>query len=373
MPGSADLADVIRNLLRDNDLPFRDFVELALYHPQLGYYAKRARPEADYVTSPRLSPLFAVTLGKLVSEFTSRLGDEVSTVVDIGCGDGSLIHSLSSVGRPASVWPTASAGGVRAEARTHTYYGVDRSLERVSHRDSSVHFVQTVEEVPRAGAHLVFANELFDAFPFARLVQRDEHLHELWVGDVDGQLEWTEHEAPGPYEDYFEARGIALDDGQFADISLEWEAYYRDLCRFVKRGMIVTFDYGFPQEQLFHSRVRRFGTAAAYHAQRVTRDLLASPGEQDLTAHINFTDLIRAGEESGFRTLFFDRQAKFLLALGAGEDPMIQTAPRSIEELQEREDARRLILPDGIGEDIRVLVQSRGLSGDDWSFQRKLY
>jgi SAM-dependent MidA family methyltransferase len=367
MPASADLAGVIRNLLRDNDLPFRDFVELALYHPQLGYYAKRARPEADYITSPRLSPLFAVTLGKLVSEFTSRVDDELSTVVDIGCGDGSLINSL------AAVWPPASAGGVRAEARTHTFYGVDRSLERIKTQVSAVNLVQTIEDVPRDGSHLILSNELFDAFPFARLVQRDEHLHELWVGDVEGQLDWTEHEAPGPYEDYFAARGITLDDGQFADVSLEWEAYYRDLCRFVKRGMIVTFDYGFPQEQLFHSRVRRFGTAAAYHAQRVTRDLLASPGEQDLTAHINFTDLIRAGEESGFRTLFFDRQAKFLLALGAGEDPLIQTAPRSIEELQQREDARRLILPDGIGEDIRVLVQGRGLSDDDWSFQRKLY
>ena len=367
MPASADLAEVIRKLLRDNDLPFRDFVELALYHPQLGYYAKRARPEADYVTSPRLSPLFGNTLGKLVSEFARRVDDGLSTVVDIGCGDGSLINSL------ASVWPLASAGGVRAETRTHFFYGVDRLLERITSRESRVHFVQTLNEVPRGGAHLILANELFDAFPFARLVQRDEHLHELWVTDRDGQLDWTEHEAPGPYEDYFAVRGITLDDGQFADVSLEWEAYYRDLCRFVERGMIVTFDYGFPQEQLFRSRVRRFGTAAAYHAQRVTRDLLASPGEQDLTAHINFTDLIRAGEDSGFRTLFFDRQAKFLLALGAGEDPLIQTAPRSIEELQQREDARRLVLPDGIGEDIRVLVQARGLTHEEWSFQRKLY
>jgi SAM-dependent MidA family methyltransferase len=193
------------------------------------------------------------------------------------------------------------------------------------------------------------------------------------VTDRDGQLDWTEHEAPGPYEDYFSERGITLDDGQFADVSLEWGAYYRDICARVERGLIVTFDYGFPQEQLFHSRVRRFGTAAAYQAQRVTRDLLANPGEQDLTAHINFTDLIRAGEEAGFRTLFFDRQAKFLLALGAGEDPQIQSAPRTIEELQKREDARRLILPDGIGEDIRVLVQGCGLGDAPWSFQRKLY
>ncbi|HEX9160240.1 MAG TPA: SAM-dependent methyltransferase [Thermoanaerobaculia bacterium] len=361
MPGSGPLAAVIHNLLRDNDLPFRDFVELALYHPDFGYYAKRARPEADYVTSPRLSPLFADSLSVLIRDLSSRAGDVVSTVVDVGCGDGSLLLSLSSVLGPRS--------SVR-------FYGVDRSLERLSpeaQSNAALHFVRTIEEVPRDGAHLVLANELFDALPFARLVQRDEHLHELWVTDRDGELDWTEHEAPGAYEDYFSARRIALSDGQFADISLEWEAYYRDLCAFVRRGLIVTFDYGFPQEQLFSSRIRRFGTAASYHAQRVTRDLLASPGEQDITAHINFTDLIRAGEQAAFHTLFFDRQAKFLLALGAAEHRLIQGQPDSVEGLHQKENARRLILPDGIGEDIRVLVQARAVPRDGWTFQRKLY
>src|SRR5205823_4981646 len=114
------------------------------------------------------------------------------------------------------------------------------------------------------------------------------------------------------------------------------------------------FDYGFPQESLFRSRLRRYGTAAAYAGQRVSRDLLANPGRQDLTAHINFTDLIRAGERAGFSTLFFDRQAKFLLALGITEHdlfkPIEKVTASSLEagaELLDRRDAaRRLVLPD---------------------------
>jgi SAM-dependent MidA family methyltransferase len=352
---------IIHNLLQSNDLPFHDFVELALYHPELGYYAKLAGPEADYMTSPRLSPLFGTVLGSLVQEFSSRSGDAVSTVVDVGCGDGSLLLQLASVLGP------------RASVRL---FGVDRSLERVRSEVRSnplLNFVRSLDEVPRIGPILLFANELFDAFPFARLVQRDEHLHELWVTVRDGQLDWTEHEAPGPYEDYFAARGVKLEDGQFADISLEWEAYYLDLCRSVDRGLIVTFDYGFPRDQLFRSRVRRFGTAASYRSQRVTRDLLAAPGEQDITAHINFTDLIAAGERSGFRTLFFDRQAKFLLSLGAADHPLIRSEPASTEAQEAKENARRLILPDGIGEDIRVLVQGKGVAENEWSFQKKLY
>ena len=361
MNGRGLLVEIIRKALENNDLSFQDFVELALYHPSLGYYARQAKPEADYITSPRLSPLFAATLAGLIREFSSRAGGGLSTVVDIGCGDGSLIHSLYLQ---------------RGKNGAISYYGVDRSLERLRPEvrdEPGLRFVGGLDEVPRDGTHLVLANELFDALPFARLVQRDEHLHELWVTDREGNLDWTEHEAPGPYEDYFSARGIVLEDGQFADLSLEWEAYYRDISSFVRRGMIVTFDYGFTQDQLFHSRVRRFGTAASYRAQRVTRDLLSSPGEQDLTAHINFTDLIRAGEEAGFSTLFFDRQAKFLLALGAAAHPLIQGQPATVEELEKKDNARRLILPDGIGEDIRVLVQGRGLPVDQWAFQKKLY
>jgi SAM-dependent MidA family methyltransferase len=210
---------------------------------------------------------------------------------------------------------------------------------------------------------------------------RDEHLHELWVTERDGAFDWIEHEAEAKYDDYFSERGIELREGQFADISLDWQPTYEEICRFVDRGLVVTFDYGYPGKQLFSGRVRQFGTAAAYSGHQVSRDLLANPGEQDLTAHINFSDLQRAGEQNGFTTLFFDRQAKFLLAAGATEhelfaplDDLKVSSPDEALALREtREEARRLVLPDGIGEEIRVLVQGKGVRGEGWSFQKRLF
>ena len=377
MPDGNELSHVIRNMLKSSDLPFLDFMELALYYPGLGYYCRgenRVGKEGDYVTGPTLSPVFAATLSGLVREFVGRMGEEMSTVVDIGCGDGRLIHTLCT-----------SVEGPSAEADASVrFYGVDRSLDRVAFSHPNLRFAPSIDAVPRDGTHLIFSNELFDAFPFARLVQRSEHLHELWVTEGDGGLDWSEREAPAPYEDYFAERGIELRDGQFADISLEWSAYYADLCRFVKKGMIVTFDYGYPEKQLFDPRARRFGTAASYTQHRVTRDLLATPGERDLTAHVNFSDLIRSGEREGFTTLFFGRQARFLLALGATDHPLLKpleesavpvvtTIEEAVQLQQRREEARRLVLPDGIGDEIRVLVQSRGLDVNHWSFQRELF
>jgi SAM-dependent MidA family methyltransferase len=379
MSGERSLEEVLHNLLQYGDLSFRDFVELALYHPELGYYSGARSPvgkEGDFVTSPALSEVFGFALGRLSREFASRLEGGLSTVVDIGCGDGELIINVAAAVRGA-----AGASPADPAAPAGSYFGVDRSLARVPKGDHPATFVRSLGEVPRDGAHLVLSNELFDALPFARLVMRGEHLHELWVTERDGRLDWTEHEAEAAYDDYFAARGIVLADGQFADVSLDWEAQYGEVAEFVERGLIVTFDYGFREKQLFDPRIRRFGTAASYAQQRVTRDLLANPGRQDLTAHVNFDDLIRAGERRGFRTLFFDRQAKFLLSLGITEHPLftpatdleVDSLDEGVELLNLRDEARRLVLPDGIGEDIRVLVQAKGVDADGWSFQRKLF
>ena len=368
MPGERSLSDVLRNSLNQGDMPFRDFVELALYHPEFGYYARPESPvgrEGDFITSPLLSPLFSFALGRLVDEFLSRSGDAVSQVVDIGCGDGALIRSLSERCR---------LGG------QPDFFGVDRNLGRAQPHPG-VTYATSLGDIPPAEVRLLINNELFDALPFARLVQRGDELHELWVTERDGVLDWTEHEADPRYDDYFAERGIELDDGQFADVSLEWPALYDDLCGFVQKGLIVSFDYGLPQTKLFRGRMRRFGTAAAYSRHRVSRDLLVNPGEQDLTAHINFDDLRRTGERQGFATRFFDIQAKFLLALGAAEHELLKpigevtvdNAEEGIALLEARDDARRLILPDGIGADIRVLVQERGMGREEWGFQTKLF
>jgi SAM-dependent MidA family methyltransferase len=333
MPGERSMRDVLRNMLQYGDLPFSDFVEVALYHPEFGYYTRARSPvgkEGDFITGPSLSPAFSFAIGKLCRDFVSRHTDVMSTIVDVGCGGGELVRALEGI-EGAQV------------------FGIDRG--------------QSIHDLPRNGAQLIISNELFDALPFARLVRRGDELHEL---TVTKDFDWGERAADPRYIDYFAERGIELADGQFADVSLEWEAMYADLCRFVERGLIVTFDYGYSEEKLFRSRMRRYGTAAAYRGHRVSRDLLADPGEQDLTAHINFTDLERAGARLGFETIAFTRQAQFLLSLGITEHelftPIQDLEAASIELMEQREEARRLVLPDGIGEEIRVLLQAKGVS-----------
>ena len=365
----AVIASKVPKWLKGNELPFSEFMRRALYEPELGYYSRARSPVGtggDFVTSPALSPVFSFALNRLVREFLERGNDEVSQIVDVGCGDGALIHSLFDAARGA--WADAE------------FLGVDQSLDRVVPESApQLRFVRSLDDL-RTSRRLTIANELFDALPFGRLVMRTDGLHELYVRERKGAIDWTEHPAGARYESYLSERSIVLEVGQFADISLEWSELYELLAQRTPTGLIVTLDYGMRQEKLFRSRMRRYGTAAAYRGHRVSRDLLASPGEQDLTAHVNFSDLEAAGVRNGFETLFFDSQAKFLLALGVTEHelfvPLEETSlppEQAIELLDARDRARQLVLPDGIGEEIRVLVQGKGVTGASWSFQRRLF
>jgi SAM-dependent MidA family methyltransferase len=137
-------------------------------------------------------------------------------------------------------------------------------------------------------------------------------------------------------------------------VTLEWSPLYEKLAGLLGRGLLVTCDYGFERSMLLDPRVRRHGTLACYRRQRVHRDALSRVGEQDLTAHVDFTTLVETGETRGLETVAFTRQARWLLACGLFDQlPSADQATR----LQ----AMDLLAADGMGEEIRVLVQTRDL------------
>jgi len=261
--------DWLRKLFASDEIPFADFMEAALYHPEFGYYSSSRNPVGevgDFVTSPTISPVFGFGLARLSSEFGGRLGDGVYGIVDIGCGDGSLLEAVAA----------AMAGEHRSKA---LFFGVDRSLSRVPEpKRGTISFSTDLSALPSDIPLLIFCNELFDALPVTRLLLREGSLREAMVRLRDGFLEWSERPATPAHAQYLNARGIVLDEGQTADVSPAWWQLYEQICGVAARGMIVTFDYGFEQKQLFDRRIRMHGTAAAYRAHGVHRaDQFARP------------------------------------------------------------------------------------------------
>ena len=148
--------------------------------------------------------------------------------------------------------------------------------------------------------------------------------------------------------------GAVLQPGQIADLAPGWVPLYAELARRLGRGLLVTCDYGFERERLLDARIRQHGTLACYTRQRVHRNPFVLVGEQDLTAHVDFTALRQAGEAAGLTTVALTRQALWLTACGLFED-LQDAGPEA------RQQAIALLDGEGMGEEIRVLVQARDM------------
>ncbi len=331
----ASPSDRLRTML---PLPFAAFMEEALYG-EGGYYRREALAigeEGDFVTGSSLSSLFGRATARLLQRLDIVL-DRPAELFEAGYGTGAhLAHVLSSLdekGRRVRAW--------------------DRVQRPVP---SGVTPVADLEEMTDGEIDgLIFSYELFDALPFHRLIGRaDGSVGELWVDrGEDEDFAWREGELSDPtLLDLLQDPDIQLQPGQIADLAPGWAPLYAELARKLGRGLLVTCDYGYERERLLDPRVRMHGTLACYSRHRLHRNPFVLVGEQDLTAHVDFTALRRAGEAAGLTTFAFTRQALWLAACGLFED--LQEAPA-----ETRLAAMALLDGEGMGEDIRVLVQAR--------------
>jgi SAM-dependent MidA family methyltransferase len=329
-------------------VPFATFMEDALYGLE-GYYRRPELPigeSGDYVTGSSLSPLF----GRATARLLSRLDDALGRPADFfEAAYGTAAHLTSVV--------EGGGAGRRFLAWDRIERPVPAGVERVA----------DLEDVAEGGIEgLIFSYELFDALPVHRLIGRPEGgLGELWVKsgvksgddgeDGNGGFAWVERELSDPaLADLLRNPDVVLEPGQIADLAPGWAPLYRRLARRLRRGLLVTCDYGFLRERLLDPRVRRHGTLACYTRQRVHRNPFVKIGEQDLTAHVDFTALRQAGEAEGLTTVALTRQALWLTACGLFEE-IAEADPAT------RREAMALLDGEGMGEEIRVLVQARGV------------
>lgn len=340
MPLARRLQDLIR---AQGPIPFAVFMEEALYG-EGGYYSRADLPigeDGDYVTGASLSPLFGRVTARLLERLDKALGTASAELFEAGYGTGSHLESVVSTLLERTM-------GRRIRAWDRVARSVPAGVERV----------RSLEEIDEGEIEgLIFSYELFDALPVHRLMGRvDGSVGELWVDiDKDGAFAWREAEMSDPgLLDLLRNPDVSLQPGQVADLSPGWGPLYRELARRLGRGLLVTCDYGFERERLLDPRIRLNGTLACYTRQRVHRNPFVKVGEQDLTAHVDFTALIQAGEAEGMRTVSLTRQALWLTACGLFEE--LQGADAAT-----RQGAMALLDGEGMGEEIRVLVQAKGI------------
>jgi SAM-dependent MidA family methyltransferase len=355
-------------ILAKGPLPFTEFMDLVLYHPRHGYYNSGKEiigPEGDYFTSPGVHPVFGKLLARQLNQMWEALGrPSPFYIVEMGAGKGILCADILTHARD---FLPRFFENLRYLLHDLSPAMRDRQKALLAGFLPRVSWA-TAEDFPAAQeayTGCVLSNELIDAFPVHVVRQSGQRLQEVFVtlrGDTFGEI-CGDPSTPALGE-YLKCYGAPLAEGQRAEINLKALTWLAQANRILERGFILTIDYGFEAEVLY-APYRREGTLLAYHRHGAFSDPYRRLGFQDLTAQVNFTALIRRGEELGLRTFGFTEQHKFLLALGLlqeMEDFEKKTGLYSAPEfLKNKLAMKRFLIPGGMGTLFKVLAQGKGV------------
>jgi SAM-dependent MidA family methyltransferase len=361
-----ELSDIIRAEIEQNDgrITLAQFMELALYHPEQGYYLTAERKPGrggDFLTSPEASPLFGITIARQIAECWNRMGRPAGfSIREYGSGVGGLAYDI-----------LAGLSDAAPDLFTSiTYRLVERSRPRQAEALTAFRDMGLIDRIvdesdatlePITG--LILANEVSDAFPAHRLVFEAGRFREAWVVSDGAGFRFEN----GPVSDEGEAAVEQLQDdevrlveGGVYDVSPASAAWFEGACRHLKRGYALVIDYGYEAPELFQHH-RLTGTLRGYFGHTATEDPFANVGAQDLTVHVDFTALQRAGEAAGLTFAGLTTQGAFLAGLGLGEHLVqLQADPNTLmsEYLATQAVVARLIDPGGLGR-FRVLVMAK--------------
>jgi len=370
--GNPDLIKAIQGRISSQGrITFAEFMEMALYMRGLGYYTsggEKIGGEGDYYTSPELHPLFGEMIGRQLAQIAdvSALGGSGSplAIVEMGAGKGLLCHDILNYTRREHPKFFQRLTYLIIE-KSHIM--IEQQKERLAPyiQEDKVRWVSGLDNAtfPHGIVGFVLSNELLDSFPTHRLVKKEGQLQEIYVTMRDGRfLEVLDVPSCSDLVKYFERLDIVLDEGQQVEVNLKALDWMRQVGRTLKKGVVITVDYGYPAAELY-SPHRKSGTFLCYYKHRVTEDPYVRVGWQDMTAHVDYTSLARTGQEVGLEVTGFTNQEYFLVGLGITqeiENRLEQQTDRQSRE-QQLSAMKHLLAPNGLGRVFKILIQHKGL------------
>ena len=358
---------ILSQIEKRGSIPFSQFMEWCLYHPDYGYYRSERMNigrDGDFYTSPCVHPLFGGLIAKQLSQMSEQWGGPFFDVVEQGGGRGFLCEDVLQ-------WAKKNSSVFYQRLRYHLIetspFLLKEQRERLVEHEKEGKVFWMDPEAFEEGRALVegcfLSNELVDAFPVHQVIFDRGNLKEIYVTQDHGQLkeQWGKLSDPRIVS-YFQSMGITLQEGQRAEVNLKALDWMEKVARCLKKGFVLTIDYGYLAKELYGSH-RREGTLLCYTQHQTSENPYERLGEQDITSHVNFTGLIQKGEEVGLRFTGLVPQYQFLIALGLLQE--MESLGREMLEmdaLQLRLSLKHLIEPEmGMGEVFKVLIQHKGM------------
>lgn len=353
---SARLAEHIRSEIAAHGgwIPFARYMELALYAPGLGYYTagtSKFGEAGDFITAPELSPLFGRTLARQAAEVMRHSAPHI---LELGAGSGKLAADmLAELERLGSLPESYSILEVSADLRERQQA---RLRERLPHLFERVRWLN---ELPEAFSGAVVANEVLDALPVHLVHWEDSALTERGVAVNGESFVWQDR----PIADAAllqAAQNIAVPDGYVSEICLAARGLINSLAQRLQNGALLFIDYGFGAREYYHPQ-RSSGTLMCHYRHHAHDEPFFLPGLQDITAHVNFTDIAECGIDAGLELLGYTNQAFFLINCGIAELMQEVSPDNPREYLPLSGQLQKLTSPAEMGELFKVIALGRGI------------
>lgn len=317
---------IVERIQRDGPLPFAEYMRMALYEPGYGYYVTGAAKmgwEGDYFTSTDVSTLFANCMGRQLYSMWEKLKrPHKFLIVEEGAGRGHLAEGVQAWARREAPAFLAVLDYRVEDIRSgqDATVGVEEGPSYTL-RVTEANFKKNAREA--LSPSVILSNELIDAFPIHIVEVREGQLYEVYVDEQDGRLYEVLSEPSMPevaaYLDMYKVPWQTFGDGWRAEINLDALRWMGRTAQLVRKGFILTIDYGDKARDLY-TRYRRSGTLSCYFQHQVSERPLARPGAQDITAHVNFTALMHEARRQGLRVSKFTTQREWLESLGIREE-----------------------------------------------------
>ncbi len=351
---SESLKALIRKKIHQSDgwISFAEYMQMALYTPALGYYSGGAQKfglAGDFVTAPEISPLFAQTIARQAQQVLQICGGDI---LELGAGTGKLavdllleLQSLESLPQRYLI----------LEVSDHLRHVQQETISQQLSQELQPRVVW-LDELPEKFNGLILGNEVLDAIPVQLMHKTAESWRERGVG-FDGELAWQD--VPLTQSELVKHLPQVLPNGYLTEVSPAASGLVRSLTDSLQQGAILLIDYGFSSHEYYHPQ-RNQGTLMCHFQHYAHDNPLVYVGLQDITAHVDFTQIALAGEAHGISLSGYATQAQFLMNCGI-LDILAQHSPDSPQFMQLAAAAQKYLSPAEMGDLFKVIAFSKNL------------
>ena len=354
--------NICRYLSRHKNLPFSRFMEMALYTPQLGYYAgglPKFGKAGDFITAPEVSPIFSRCIARQAAQVLSQLDEP--NLIEFGAGQGTMakdiLLELEKIQQPLNRYYIVE---ISADLRARQLQTFEKHLSA-----ETIQKISWLDALPKTPiSAVVLANEVLDAMPFERIrVEPDQALQGyVSFNETEKQFEWnyqtiTDSGLQKFANQLIQHIGKVSDLGYETEINLNLKPWLKSVSDILSKGVVLLVDYGYSRHE-YYQPARVMGTLRCHYQHRAHNNPFFYPGLQDITAHVDFTAVAEDAFDSGFKVAGFTTQAHFLMGSGLLEmsaDPEAHVT----EQIHIAQQIKTLTLPDEMGETFKAIALTK--------------